>query len=99
MLTRTATYPDPATARWCTRRTLELGAGLVDAWLAQGTRRRLTLEAAWPSRQEPVGRVLLQAMMFAGRGPVEVRAVRVVLERDETSADGFVVRTSVPVYW
>ncbi|MEU7603635.1 transposase family protein, partial [Streptomyces sp. NPDC041003] len=29
---------------------------------------RVSLEAGWPSRHDPVGRVLLQAMAFAGRG-------------------------------
>nr|WP_179500261.1 hypothetical protein [Streptomyces sp. WZ.A104] len=36
-------------------------------WLAQGARSRLTIEAAWPSREAPGGRVLLQAMLLAGR--------------------------------
>jgi Bacterial CdiA-CT RNAse A domain len=99
MLTRTATYPDRATAVWCTQQVIRLNAERIAAWLAQGTRRRLTLEGSWPSRDEPVGRVLLQSMFFAGRGPVDVRSARVVLERDDAAAEGFVTRTSVPVYW
>lgn len=63
-----------------------------------GTRQRSTIEAAWPSREEPVGRVLLQAMMLAGREPVDVRAARVVLRRDPASPHGFVVHATFPVY-
>nr|WP_237536956.1 hypothetical protein [Streptomyces sp. SID5785] len=35
---------------------------VIHRWLAQSTRPRLTIEAAWPSRADPVGRVLRQAM-------------------------------------
>jgi hypothetical protein len=70
----------------------------IHRWLAQGTRPRLTIEAAWPSRTEPVGRVLLQAMALAGRGPVDVRAARVVLRRESASPIGFVVHSTFPIY-
>lgn len=53
----------------------------VHRWLAQNTRARLTAEAVWPSREEPVGRVRLKGDLLAGRGPVDVRAARVVLRR------------------
>ncbi|MFI5569435.1 hypothetical protein ACIA6T_19230 [Streptomyces sp. NPDC051740] len=67
-------------------------------WLAQGTRARLTIEAARPSREEPVGRVQLEGDLLAGRGPVDVRAARVVLRREPSRPHGFVVHTSVPFY-
>ncbi|MEU2128989.1 hypothetical protein [Streptomyces sp. NPDC018352] len=70
----------------------------IHRWLAQGTRARLVIEAAWPSREAPVGRVLLQAMMLAGREPVDVRAARVVLRREPNSPHGFVVLATVPIY-
>ncbi|MET9467441.1 RNase A-like domain-containing protein [Streptomyces sp. NPDC006544] len=71
----------------------------IHRWLAQGTRLRITLEAAWPSRPDPVGRVLLQAMAFAGHEPpVDVRAARVVLRRVPDAPQGFVVHTTVPIY-
>ncbi|MET9572995.1 RNase A-like domain-containing protein [Streptomyces virginiae] len=98
MLTRTATYPDRETAQWATQEVIALNEHTIHRWLAQGTRPRLTLEAAWPSRPGPVGRVLLQAMAFAGRGPVDVRAVRVVLRREPAAPHGFVVHTTVPIY-
>ena len=98
MRTRTATYPDRETAQWATQHVVTRNEQVVHRWLAQGTRPRLTIEAAWPSRQEPVGRVLLQAMMLAGRGAVEVRAARVVLRREPSAAHGFAVHASFPVY-
>lgn len=98
MLTRTATYPDRETAQWATQEVITRNEQAIHRWLAQGTRLRLTLEAAWPSRPDPVGRVLLQAMAFAGRGPVDVRAARVVLRSAPDAPHGFVVHTTVPIY-
>lgn len=98
MRTRTATYPDRETARWATQHVVNRNEQVVHRWLAQSTRRRLTIEAAWPSRAEPVGRVLLQAMMLAGRDAVDVRAARVVLRREPSAEHGFAVHASFPVY-
>ncbi|MEU3579248.1 RNase A-like domain-containing protein [Streptomyces globisporus] len=98
MLTRSASYPDRETAQWATQQVVTANEQVVHRWLAQNTRVRLTLEAAWPSREEPVGRVQLEGDLLAGRGPVDVRAVRVVLRRDPTSPLGFVVHASVPFY-
>ncbi|MGW6686361.1 RNase A-like domain-containing protein [Streptomyces sp. NPDC054961] len=98
MLTRTATYPDRETAQWATQEVITRNEQAIHRWLAQGTRLRITLEAAWPSRPDPVGRVLLQAMAFAGRGPLDVRAARVVLRRESGAPHGFVVHTTVPIY-
>ncbi|MFD7557796.1 RNase A-like domain-containing protein [Streptomyces sp. NPDC059835] len=98
MLTRTATYPDLETAQWATQEVITLHEQAIHRWLAQGTRPRMTLEAAWPSRPDPVGRVLLQAMAFAGRGAVDVRAARVVLRRKPDAPHGFVVHSTVPIY-
>ncbi|MFD7258107.1 RNase A-like domain-containing protein [Streptomyces sp. NPDC059874] len=98
MLTRTATYPDRETAQWATQEVINRNEQAIHRWLAQGTRPRIALEAAWPNRPEPVGRVLLQAMAFAGRGPVDVRAARVVLRREPAAPHGFIVHTTVPIY-
>ncbi|MER5904683.1 RNase A-like domain-containing protein [Streptomyces mirabilis] len=98
MITRTATYPDRETAQWATQQVVTANEQLIHRWLAQGTRPRLTIEASWTSRPEPVGRVLIQAMMLAGREPVDVRAARVVLRRDATRPHGFVVQATFPVY-
>ncbi|MET8583388.1 RNase A-like domain-containing protein [Streptomyces collinus] len=98
MRTRTATYPDRETAQWATQHVVTRNEQVVHRWLAQSTRPRLTIEAAWPSRREPVGRVLLQGMMLAGRGAVDVRAARVVLRREPSAAHGFAVHASFPVY-
>jgi hypothetical protein len=97
--TRTATYPDRATAQWATQHVVTRNEQVIHGWLAQSTRQRLTIEAAWPSREEPVGGgALLQAMMLAGRGAVDVRAARVVLRREPSAAHGFAVHASFPVY-
>ncbi|MFD9436248.1 RNase A-like domain-containing protein [Streptomyces sp. NPDC060002] len=96
--TRTATYPDRVTAQWATQQVVTHNEQVIHRWLAQSTRPRLTIEAAWPSREEPVGRVLLQAMMLAGRGSVDVRAARVVLRREPSVAHGFAVHATFPVY-
>ncbi|MEV5530852.1 RNase A-like domain-containing protein [Streptomyces prunicolor] len=96
--TRTATYPDRETAQWATQQTVTANEQLIHRWLAQSTRPRLTIEATWPSRPEPVGRVLLQAMMLAGRDPVDVHAARVILKRDESRPHGFAVHATFPVY-
>ncbi|GGT20297.1 RNase A-like domain-containing protein [Streptomyces purpureus] len=98
MLTRSATYPDRETAQWATQQVVTANEQVIHRWLAQGTRARLTIEAAWPSREDPVGRVLLEAMMLAGREPVDVRAARVVLRREPASPHGFVVQTTLPFY-
>ncbi|WP_165683979.1 RNase A-like domain-containing protein [Streptomyces sp. KO7888] len=98
MLNRSASYPDRETAHWATQQAVTANEQVIHRWLAQGTRARLAIEAAWPSREDPVGRVQLQGDLLAGRGPVDVRAVRVVLRREPSSRHGFVVHTTVPIY-
>ncbi len=98
MRTRASSYPDRATARWCTQQVVKRNEQRIHRWLAVGGRRRLTLEAAWPSRERPVGTVLLQGMELVGAGPVDVRAARVVLVRDEKAALGFAVLATFPIY-
>ncbi|MFF6995198.1 RNase A-like domain-containing protein [Streptomyces sp. NPDC008313] len=98
MRSRSATYPDRETAQWATQQVVTANEQVIHRWLAQSARPRLVIEASWPSRPGPVGRVLLQAMMLAGRDPVDVRAARVILRRDEASPHGFVVHSTFPVY-
>ncbi|MFF9894316.1 RNase A-like domain-containing protein [Streptomyces longispororuber] len=98
MRTRTATYPDRDTAQWATQHVVNRNEQVIHRWLAQSTRRRLVIEAAWPAREEAVGRVLTQGMMLAGRGAVDVRAARVVLRREPAAAHGFAVHASFPIY-
>ncbi|MET7578866.1 RNase A-like domain-containing protein [Streptomyces microflavus] len=98
MLTRSATYPDRETAQWAAQQVVTRNEQAIHRWLAQGTRPRLTIEASWPSREEPVGRVLIEAMALAGRGAVDVRAARVVLRREPAHPLGFVVHTTFPIY-
>lgn len=95
--TRSATYPDRETAGWCTQQVVTRNEQAIHRWLAQGTRRRLTIEAAWPSKPA-VGRVMLQAMMLAGRDAVDVHAARVVLLRDPEQPNGFRVHSTFPIY-
>lgn len=98
MRTRSASYPDRETAQWATQQVVTWNEQAIHRWLAQNTRQRLTVEAGWPSRAEPVGRVLLQAMMLAGREPVDVRAARVVLKRDAGSPHGFTIHATFPIH-
>ncbi|MDX2683313.1 RNase A-like domain-containing protein [Streptomyces sp. NY05-11A] len=98
MRTRTATYPDRATAQWATQQVVTRNEQVIHRWLAQSTRQRLTIEAWLPSHDEPVGRVLLQAMMLADRGAVDVCAARVVLRREPSAVHGFTVHATFPVY-
>jgi hypothetical protein len=96
--TRSSTYPDRETAQWATQQVVTANEQVIHRWLALGARPRLAIEASWPSRPDPVGRVLLQAMMLAGREPVDVRAARVILKRDTTRPHGFVVHATFPIY-
>ncbi|MFE6227172.1 RNase A-like domain-containing protein [Streptomyces sp. NPDC057854] len=93
-----ATYPDRETAQWATQQVVTANEQNIHRWLAQSTRQRLTIEAAWPSRPEPVGRVLRQAMMLAGQEPVDVRAARVILRRSPDAPHGFTVHATFPIY-
>ena len=95
---RSGTYPDRETAQWATQQVVTANEQVIHRWLAQSTRARLAIEASWPSRPEQVGRALLQAMMLAGREPVDVRAARVVLKRDASRPHGFAVHATFPVY-
>ncbi|MEU3193171.1 RNase A-like domain-containing protein [Streptomyces sp. NPDC006992] len=98
MRTRASTYPDRETAQWATQEAVTLNEQAIRRWLSQDIRPRLTIEAAWPSRTEPVGRVLLQGMMLAGRNSIEVRSARIVLRRERESRHGFVVHSSFPIH-
>lgn len=98
MLTRSATYSDRETAQWATQQVVSANEQVIHRWLARSTSPRLTVEASWPTRPEPIGQVLLQAMMLAGREPVDVRAARVILRRDASRPHGFVVHSTFPVY-
>ncbi|MFF2567034.1 RNase A-like domain-containing protein [Streptomyces sp. NPDC058084] len=97
---RAATYPDRVTAQWATQQVIALNEQVIHRWLAQSTRERLVIEAAWPSRPDPVGTLLTTGMALAGQEPIPVRAARVVLRRtasDEPGAFPFTVHSSLPV--
>ncbi|MEU9009855.1 RNase A-like domain-containing protein [Streptomyces sp. NPDC048479] len=98
MRTRSSSYPDRETSQWCAQQVVTRNEQVIHRWLAQSTRQRLTIEAAWPSRSEPAGRVLLQSMMLAGRDAIDVRAARVILKRDSASPHGFAVHATFPIY-
>lgn len=99
MLTRSASYPDRETAQWVTQQVVTANEQAIHCWLAQNTRARLTVEAAWPSREEPVGRVQLEAELLAGRVPsTSARRAWCCVRREPSSLHGFVVHTTVPFY-
>ncbi|MFD5554824.1 RNase A-like domain-containing protein [Streptomyces sp. NPDC127068] len=95
---RAATYPDRETAQWATQQVVSANEQEIHRWLARSSRARLTLIASWPSRPDPVGRVMLQGMALAGRGAVDTHAARVILRRDESSPHGFVVHATFPFF-
>ncbi|MFJ4920370.1 RNase A-like domain-containing protein [Streptomyces sp. NPDC088725] len=95
---RSAGYLDRETAQWCTQQVVTRNEQVIHRWLSQSTRQRLTIEGTWPSRPHPIGRVLLQAMMLAGRDAVDVRAARVILKRDAATPHGFTVHATFPIY-
>ncbi|MFG2902307.1 RNase A-like domain-containing protein [Streptomyces zaomyceticus] len=97
---RAATFPDRVTAQWATQQVITLNEQVIHRWLAQSTRQRLVIEAAWPSRPDPVGTLLTSGMALAGQDPIPVRAARVVLRRTGSGEPGeppFTVHSSLPV--
>ncbi|MGS2589816.1 RNase A-like domain-containing protein [Streptomyces hebeiensis] len=88
---RSAAYTDPETAEWATRQVLAGHEQAIRRWLARTDRGRLAVEAAWPSRDAPVGHVRIAGEARA------VRAARVVLRRDSAQPRGFAVHASFPV--
>ncbi|MEU3446289.1 hypothetical protein AB0H29_03520 [Streptomyces thermolilacinus] len=42
-------HSERETAQWATQQVVTANEQVVHRWLAQGTRPRLTIEAAWPS--------------------------------------------------
>ncbi|MFF7178627.1 RNase A-like domain-containing protein [Streptomyces sp. NPDC008121] len=97
---RAATYPDRVTAQWATQQVIALNEQVIHRWLAQSTRQRLVIEAAWPTRPDPVGTLLTTGMALAGQEPIPVRAARVVLRRivpGEPGAYPFTVHSSLPI--
>ncbi|MFE2231190.1 RNase A-like domain-containing protein [Streptomyces sp. NPDC059442] len=100
VLARAATLPDRATAQWATQQVISQNEQVIHRWLAQSTRQRLVIEAAWPSRTDPVGTLLTTGMALAGQEPIPVRAARVVLRRTvsgEPGAHPFTVHSALPV--
>lgn len=96
-LTRSSSYPDRETAQWAAQEVVSRNEQVIHRWLGQGTRARLTIEAEWPSKA-PVGRVVLRAMMLAGRGAVDAYAARVILKRDPAQPNGFRVHATYPIH-
>ncbi|MFG2774112.1 RNase A-like domain-containing protein [Streptomyces sp. NPDC048350] len=97
---RAATFPDRVTAQWATQQVISLNEQVIHRWLAQSTRQRLVIEAAWPSRPDPVGTLLTTGMALADQEPIPVRAARVVLRRTGSGGPGaypFTVHSSLPV--
>ncbi|MFF0291559.1 hypothetical protein [Streptomyces sp. NPDC005262] len=71
----------------------------VQPRLARRTRVHLTVEAAWPSQEEPAGRVQLEADLLVGpRAHRCPREAFVVLRREPSSPHGFAVHTTAPCY-
>ncbi|WP_434092693.1 RNase A-like domain-containing protein [Streptomyces clavifer] len=98
-MTRSASCPDRETAQWATQQVVTANEQAVHRCLAQNTRSRLTAEAAWPSREEAVGR--------AGHGAIypryglkatgsDVTGIDTRIRYDSDRNPPFTVMTSMP---
>ncbi len=93
-LLRSSTFETPAAAQEYVQRTVDRNRDRIARWLAGGEGDRLVLQAGFAG--EVTGRLLPLGMVLAGRGPIPVRAVRVVLQRDDAAANRFVVFSAYP---
>lgn len=75
MLTRSASCPDRETARWTIQKVVTANEQAVHR-LLRPEHPGPPHPAAWPSREEPVGRVQLEGDLMAGRGPVDAEDER-----------------------
>ena len=94
MPTHISSFPDTATAQRLVQAVVDANTVPIRDWLANRTTGRLRIDGHFPG--EVAGRLQLRGMLYAGRGPIEVHGVRVILERDPEQPNGFVVRGSFP---
>jgi Bacterial CdiA-CT RNAse A domain len=93
--TRTSSFADTAAAQRFVQAVIDLHTLTIRDWLASDSSERLKLEGYWPA--EITGRLQLRAMMYAGRGAIDVSGVRVILRRTGEHPNGFVVLSAFPV--
>ncbi|MBO0803960.1 MAG: hypothetical protein J2P25_12915 [Nocardiopsaceae bacterium] len=94
-VTRTSSFGDTDAAQRFVQAVIDLHALTVRDWLARDTSDRLKLEGYWPA--EVTGRLLLRAMVYAGRDAIDVSGVRVILRRSDEHPSGFIVLSAFPV--
>ncbi|GAA2150450.1 RNase A-like domain-containing protein [Actinomadura napierensis] len=91
-----STFTDTAAAQRFVQAVVDANTTAVREWLAHGRSGRLRLNGYFPG--EPTGRMQVRGMLYAGRGPVDVHGVAVVLKRSDAHANGFVVLTAYPTW-
>lgn len=93
--TRSSSFADADAAQRFVQAAIDLQALRIRDWLAGDTSERLKLEGYWPA--EITGRLQVRAMMYAGRGAIDVSGVRIILRRTGEHPNGFVVLSAFPV--
>lgn len=91
---RSSAFASEAAAQQYTQRVVDRNRDRIARWLAGGAGERLVLQSSFAG--EVTGRLLPLGMVLAGRGPIDVRAVRVVLQRDDEAANRFIVLSAYP---
>jgi hypothetical protein len=90
---RVSTFRDRATAHRAVQEAIDADQQEISAWLASGRRELLRIRA---EADTVVGEVLTRETWLQGRGPMDTRRLRIVLQRSGASPTGFVVLTAFP---
>jgi hypothetical protein len=92
---RTSSFPDLETAQSYTQVVVDRNRTRIHTWLTRESVERLTLTGYFHG--QVTGLLQLRAMLYAGRGAIEVSGVRVILQRDPGQPGGFRVYSTYPV--
>ncbi|MBE1532567.1 RNase A-like domain-containing protein [Actinomadura algeriensis] len=91
-----STFSDTAAAQRFVQAVVDANTIAIREWLTHGQSERLRLNGYFPG--DVTGRMLLRGMLYAGRGPVDVHGVGVVLKRAPSQPNGFVVLNAYPTW-
>jgi uncharacterized protein with GYD domain len=90
---RVSTFRDRATAQQAVQQAIDANQQDVSAWLASAKPELLRIRS---EADGVVGEVLTRENWLAGRGLVDTRRLRIVLQRSGASPTGFIVLTAFP---
>ncbi|QMU76443.1 hypothetical protein GXW83_12535 [Streptacidiphilus sp. PB12-B1b] len=91
---RASSFSSASAAQTYVQRVVDRNRDRIAQWLESGPGDRLVLQSHFAG--EVTGRLLPVGMVLAGRGPVEVSSVRVLLQRDSLDRGRFTVRSAYP---